>query len=420
MTRGHAISGWTHPTAMRPDVAALDATTPAAPGNPDGEAAVDAFLRLARDPSRTGLSGEFLDLRWDEDWTARGTGSAFERLALRLGADNVGTNDQRAALELIGVFATADSAEFARAAMRRLGVTAEQADDLAGLGADLAAAAAQMEVVREARGAYAACAEQVDALRDRPADRDAFLRRLATAEPEAVDRMLAELGADDLARTLVTGIVQSLGSIAGGDPAAVEVPAELDEWLLGRLEATRDGIAAAADALAGAGVATSPVNVFRDFGPLVERVLQRCAPGLDGPETFESSLLSEGMERAAADHESTAFAVELLKTAARLCLAFAAGPAGPVLAGALVAADVTWDGTNHARIDAQRMAGASDGAATSFLTTQESLRAGTLGPATEGVGHVLAGRAGGVLGAILGEAETAAYRKLAEALSAGE
>jgi hypothetical protein len=149
-------------------------------------------------------------------------------------------------------------------------------------------------------------------------------------------------------------------------------------------------------------------------------VLQRCAPGLAGPEPLEGSLLSEGMERAAADHESTAFAVELLKTAARLCLAFAAGPAGPVLAGALLAADVTWDGANHARIDAQRMARASDERATSFRTEAESFRAGTLGPVTEGVGHLAAGTVGGVLGALLGESETAAYRALAEELATSE
>jgi hypothetical protein len=366
-TRGIAGSGWdTAGTVDEGRTGACRERGNCPPGaNRAGQVAVDALIDLARDPDAASASGTFLVFRADGDLESRGPGSEYEKAALRLAADNVGWNEARIALPFAAAMGTCDRGEFVDAAQRRLGLPPAQAEALADLAADLAAQALQMEVVREVDKTLGGIGQRIDRLLASRDEREAVLRELAGKPAEAsaaLERLGAAgpaggwnaLAAASGARPSDQATLQLALSAAGprdaagcGAPSGTWVmqggtmvqlaspPAHacgaplvvedwMDELVRAGLEQGRAAIASAQAALDGALVATSPVNLFRDYGPAVDAVLADLLPGAG---TIEGTLLDDGILRAIDDRESTAIAVDTLRAAAKVATAALLGPA---------------------------------------------------------------------------------------------
>jgi hypothetical protein len=193
---------------------------------------------------------------------------------------------------------------------------------------------------------------------------------------------------------------------ACGAPLVVED--WMDELVRAGLEQGRTAIATAAEALDGALIATSPVNLFRDYGPAVDAVLADLLPGVG---TIEGTLLDDGIVRAIDERESAEFVVDALRSAAKVATAALLGPAYIVAGLGAAAGDAVFAGANRERIDAQRRLGVSDGRATEFAGFGVALAEGTADAAiAAGTGAALeagaewAGSVGArFLGAVAGE-----------------
>jgi hypothetical protein len=272
------------------------------------------------------------------------------------------------------------------------------------LAADLAAQALQMEVVREVDRTLGEIGQRIDRLlasRDereavlrelagKPAEASAALERLGAAGPAggwdalagasgarpsdqaALQQALSAAGPQDAAGCgapsgtwVMQGgtMVQLATPPAGACGAPLVVEDWMDELVRAGLEQGRAALATAQVALDGALIATSPVNLFRDYGPAVDAVLADLLPGVG---TIEGTLLDDGIVRAIDERESTAMAVDTLRAAAKVASAALLGPAYIVAGLGVAAGDAVFAGTNRERVDAQRRLGVSDGRATAF------------------------------------------------------
>ncbi|MBI5489476.1 MAG: hypothetical protein HY905_19235 [Deltaproteobacteria bacterium] len=410
----------------RPDTSEVDealaADEPRAGEPSDAEWGIRLVTQLAIEPYAAPVGGRTPTvIGYDDDLTDRGPGSVFEKLALRLGDDATATNEQRVAAQLPVFLSRTDREEVVEQAERLLFLSPERAGEFADLCADLAATGAQMEVIRGVRDDLEALGGKVDELLADPQAREEFLVRLANADPETARAWLAELG---MGRAQAEALLVDLTGARSPDSASCSdlqtpmmglhgemlprpaswntgacgapraVSPEADAAFVAHLEQVGDWLELADSALDSAGIATSPVNVFRDYAPATDALLQFVAPGIDPA----SSLLAEGIDRAIENQDSNAAAARVFQVAVKLFTALATGPFYGLFGAALAAGSVVGEGANHDRMAQQQALGLSDERSTEFSSWGDAA-------AQEGIGLALA--AGGGLAteaAVLGQA----------------
>jgi hypothetical protein len=242
---------------------------------------------------------------------------------------------------------------------------------LADLCADVAARAFEIEIVREARAELGAFDRRIDGLLGDPAARERFLRTLARADMGDAVQWLRGFGLGYASSFLAAGNLSLTNAPAGtvDEATAARAFAQADALFVDGLRGARAAIADAQSALDTAGIATSPVCIARDYGPVAERVLRDVAPAIP---SIGGSLLEEGMQRAVADHEATQATLAALRVAVKMCASLVAGPLMPLLSIGTAIGSTVYEGANHERIDAQRRIGISDGRASGFATYGEA------------------------------------------------
>ncbi|MBI5501230.1 MAG: hypothetical protein HY907_13370 [Deltaproteobacteria bacterium] len=374
------------------DASLADAEREEAARSSDAELGVRLVTQLAIEPYAAPVGGRFPTIiGYDDDLVDRGPGSVYERLVMRLGNDNAASNEQRLGEQLVAVFARCDRDEVAAQVERMLNLSPERAVEFADLCGDLAAAGAQMEVFRGVRQDLTALRGEIERLLGDAPAREEFLVRLANLPPDTARAWLAEFGmsgteAEALLVDLVaaraptewtcsdvdTPMMGPHGEMLPRPPewsrgacgAPRSVSPETDAVFVAQLERAVGWVDEAEAALDSAGVGSSQVNLFRDYAPATDALLELVAPGVEP----EGSLLEDGMRRAVAEQESWAGAVRDFQVVVKVFTALATGPLYGVFGAALAAGSIVGEGANHDRIAAQRALGISDEHASEFAT----------------------------------------------------